>query len=227
VLDPGGYDLISVNKSISSVQAGILPSGADAVTISAGANDAVRLRGLFIEAATPGSNTGIHIVSAGSVYIDHCSIRGFATGISLESTGVTKVFVSDCEITLKHDGPDAEHDGRAFLSPVQQVAPNATARAEQSEAPAPSAGAIASAPSHEPGERHQHQAGGAGDDAVLDMHAGDAGLMPGEEARQRIRRHHEINDGNGDQGGAQNDTNGFHGGPSVGSNRARGAEAAA
>jgi hypothetical protein len=119
VLDPGGYDLISVNKSISSVQAGILPSGADAVTISAGANDAVRLRGLFIEAATPGSNTGIHIVSAGSVYIDHCSIRGFATGISLESTGVTKVFVSDCEITLKHDGPDAEHDGRAFLSPVQ------------------------------------------------------------------------------------------------------------
>lgn len=122
MLDPGGYDLISVNKSISSVQAGILPSGADAVTISAGANDAVRLRGLFIEAATPGSNTGIHIVSAGSVYIDHCSIRGFATGISLESTGVTKVFVSDCAIALNTAGVQAaQGQGEVVLDGIRLV----------------------------------------------------------------------------------------------------------
>src|ERR1700733_1639038 len=59
-----------------------------------------------------------------------------------------------------------------------------------------------SPPPHPHACREQHHADDAGDDAVLDMRVGDAGLVTGEKARQLIRRHHEI-DGGDDQ---QNDS---------------------
>jgi hypothetical protein len=126
VLDPGGYgQLVAVNKSISVItdgaQAGILVSGTDAITISAGPNDVVRLHGLFIESVAQGG-VGIRIVSADAVYIDHCSIRGFKIGISLGSAGVTKVFLSDCSISLSDTGIQAtQGQGEVVLDGVRLV----------------------------------------------------------------------------------------------------------
>jgi hypothetical protein len=126
VLDPGGYgQLVAVNKSISVItdgaQAGILVSGTDAITINAGPNDVVRLHGLFIESVAQGG-VGIRIVSAGAVYIDHCSIRGFKIGISLDSAGATKVFLSDCSISLSDTGIQAtQGQGEVVLDGVRLV----------------------------------------------------------------------------------------------------------
>jgi hypothetical protein len=59
-LDPGGYGTVTITKSISIVsplgEAGVLvPSGGTGITISAGANDTINLRGLIIEGGSLGA----------------------------------------------------------------------------------------------------------------------------------------------------------------------------
>jgi hypothetical protein len=55
VLDPAGYGSLTINKAISIVNDGvgtagvIVPSGGVGITINAGPNDAVSLRGLSVE----------------------------------------------------------------------------------------------------------------------------------------------------------------------------------
>jgi hypothetical protein len=78
VLDPAGYGAVTISKSIS-IQghdfSGIsTPIGGTAITINAGANDVVNLRGLIVEGAGIG-NTGIQYNSGGRLNIQNCVVR--------------------------------------------------------------------------------------------------------------------------------------------------------
>jgi len=80
VLDPAGYGAMTITKAISIVNDGIgtagviVPSGGTGITINAGANDAVSLRGLSIEGNGLGA-TGIQFNTGLSLTVENCVIR--------------------------------------------------------------------------------------------------------------------------------------------------------
>jgi Right handed beta helix region len=80
VLDTSGYGPLTIDKAISIVNDGVgtssilVPSGGIGITINAGANDAINLRGLNIEGGGTGA-TGITFNSGKSLTITNCVIR--------------------------------------------------------------------------------------------------------------------------------------------------------
>jgi hypothetical protein len=103
VLDTAGYGTVIINRAISivnpgGVEAGILvPSGGTAITINAGASDAIILRGLTVEGAGIGG-TGIAFNSGGSLVIRNSVIRNFTGACILfqpNTAGVSHLNVSD------------------------------------------------------------------------------------------------------------------------------------
>lgn len=108
VLDSAGYGSIVIGKAISIVGdgsvAGVLGSaGGTAVTINAGPNDAVTLRGLTIEGAGV-ATYGVVLKSGGYVEVSRCVVTAFTeTGIDLQVTsGAPRVVISDT--TLSRNG---------------------------------------------------------------------------------------------------------------------------
>jgi hypothetical protein len=94
VLEPAGYGPVTITKSISIVNDGVgtaaigVESG-NAITINAGANDSVHLRGLTIDGLGRAAN-GIQFNSGARVDIENCVVRGFfaVAGINISpSTG--------------------------------------------------------------------------------------------------------------------------------------------
>src|ERR1700676_2628000 len=77
VLGTAGYGTLTISKAISIVngggfEAGIaVPSGGIGITINAGTNDAIQLRGLTMEGAGCGYN-GIVFNSGGSLTVTNC-----------------------------------------------------------------------------------------------------------------------------------------------------------
>jgi Right handed beta helix region len=103
VLDPAGYGSLTINKAISIVNDGvgtagvIVPSGnlGVGITINAGSNDAVSLRGLSIEGAGVGG-TGIIFNSGASLTVENCVIRHMTSnGIYFVSTSASALTVSN------------------------------------------------------------------------------------------------------------------------------------
>src|SRR5690242_17120526 len=84
-LDPGGFGAVTITKSIaidcSEVFGSVLVSGTNGIVISA-AGIKVVLRNLDIQGLAV-SPTGVNILTAADVVIDHCRIAGFTTGISV------------------------------------------------------------------------------------------------------------------------------------------------
>jgi hypothetical protein len=81
VLDPAGYGPLTITHGISiqghgfgSITQGT--SGANAITINAGASDAITLNGLLLDGTNTGQY-GIEVDTAGSVQILNCVIRHF------------------------------------------------------------------------------------------------------------------------------------------------------
>jgi len=99
VLDPAGYGALIINKAIS-IQghgfAGIAATGgATAITINAGANDKVSLRGLLIDGVGTGLN-GITFNTGGSLDIQECLVRNFTNvGIDFSPGGTSTLVISD------------------------------------------------------------------------------------------------------------------------------------
>ena len=93
VLDPAGYGSLVITKSINIINegvgvAGILASpGGNGVTINAGANDVVVLRGLAIEGARVGAN-GVVFNSGGQLTISNCLVQNFAGNNSTAGNGI-------------------------------------------------------------------------------------------------------------------------------------------
>jgi len=111
VLDPAGYGPLTITHGISIQAHGFAgitqaTSMATAITISAGASDAITLNGLLIDGAGTGGY-GIVIYTAGSVQILNCVIRFFVNhGIILYTTNtpvnllVSDTVASDSEVGI-------------------------------------------------------------------------------------------------------------------------------
>ena len=99
ILDSGDFGPVTINKSVSLVSSGPLGGiqigTGTAITINAGANDKVVLRGLTIDGLGTGLN-GISFVSGGSLYIEDCTINNFSQyGLDFAPTnGTGKLFIT-------------------------------------------------------------------------------------------------------------------------------------
>ena len=88
--DPAGYGAITITKAISIVNDGVgtagmlAPAAGNAITINAGASDAIQLRGLTIEGAGVGYN-GIVFNSGGSLTVTNCVAQNFVYSGSFPS----------------------------------------------------------------------------------------------------------------------------------------------
>lgn len=84
VIETGSYAGATITKSVKiNVPSGAVAFSALSLTINAGVNDVVVVRGATMKALTPGSGNAIDIVSAGSVLIENCVIDGWARGVNV------------------------------------------------------------------------------------------------------------------------------------------------
>ena len=108
-LDPGGFGGVTITKSITircdHVEAGVLVSGTNGITVAAGATDRVILEGLDIEGLGTGLQ-GVSITSGKEIYIIRCSIRHFTgNGVNMtSSTSGGHVFINDSFILFNAGG---------------------------------------------------------------------------------------------------------------------------
>ena len=118
VLDPGGFGAVTITKAITIAsegagEGGVLVSGTNGVTVSAGANDVVVLRGLQFEGAGTGLNA-VKFNSGKALVIENSTMRGFnASGATngfginfAPSSGSTSLLVRETSI-LKNGTPPA------------------------------------------------------------------------------------------------------------------------
>jgi hypothetical protein len=102
-LDPGGFGTVTITKSITingdATTAGILAAGANGVTVNAGANDVVILRGLSINGATTGLS-GVRYLAGGMLVVEHSTIYGFTqNGIIVSVSSGGNLSVKDTTLT--------------------------------------------------------------------------------------------------------------------------------
>src|SRR5689334_23122522 len=103
VLNSANYGPVTINKAISITSegavAGVLATSGVGITVSAGANDVVTLRGLGIDGANTGS-TGIQFNSGKSLTIQKSFVRNFTnSGISFAPSATATLFISDTAVT--------------------------------------------------------------------------------------------------------------------------------
>jgi hypothetical protein len=99
VLDSADYGPVTINKAVTITSEGALAevqaSTGTAITINAGANDIVYLRGLSIDGGNSGV-IGIKFTAGKSLNIQKSAIRSFTnSGISFTPTGASTLIVSD------------------------------------------------------------------------------------------------------------------------------------
>jgi hypothetical protein len=107
VLDSAGYGPVTINQAVSivvppGIYAGVsvTVAGTDGIVVNAGAADEVILRGLTIN--NQGGNNGIVFNSGAALYVESCTIRGFAlpsmANLKFAPGGASKLFVKDSYI---------------------------------------------------------------------------------------------------------------------------------
>jgi hypothetical protein len=111
-LDPGSYGPVTITKSISidgqAQQASISASGATGITVN-GAGIVVNIRNLSINGEFTTTGSGIRILNADAVNIDHCTIMNFSgtasvgRGVSIE-TAVANVRVTVDNSVIYNNG---------------------------------------------------------------------------------------------------------------------------
>jgi hypothetical protein len=109
VLDPAGYGSLTITHAISIVNDGVgtasilVPLGGVGITINAGTNDAVSLRGLTIDGAGLGQ-TGIAFHSGQSLTLENCVIRHVnSDGIDFFPNGDTNLLVQNTVVADNHE----------------------------------------------------------------------------------------------------------------------------
>jgi hypothetical protein len=115
VIDPGGFGAVTITKSITidgtPFLAGVLGAGTNGITVNitdpTDTASAVILRGLDIEGITTGLS-GVNILSAKRVIIDHCNIFGYSTaGVRIVTSAALptiNVMIRNSAITNNTDG---------------------------------------------------------------------------------------------------------------------------
>jgi hypothetical protein len=101
VLDPTGYGSLAITTAVTIDGHGwaeLNAPGGDVVSIKAGPNDVVNLRGLTVIGGGSAVN-GINFITGGTLNIQHSVVRGFLnSGIEVEAAS-SKVTVSDTVVS--------------------------------------------------------------------------------------------------------------------------------
>jgi hypothetical protein len=103
VLDSANYGPVTINKAVTITSegavAGVLATSGVGITISAGVNDVINLRGLDIDGGNSGS-IGIQFNSGQSLNIQKSLIRNFTkSGISFMPSAASALFISDTVVS--------------------------------------------------------------------------------------------------------------------------------
>src|SRR5262249_31818932 len=132
ILDPGGYGPATITKAISIVNDGVGEAGVtettaiDAITVAAGVNDEVNLRGLTLVGGGVGNN-GVTITGGGLVKIENSVIRGFLhQGINMIPSSNSKLVVLDTTLSSNFGtgvavDPSGNVTVRAVFKRVQSI----------------------------------------------------------------------------------------------------------
>jgi hypothetical protein len=137
-LDPGGFGAVTITKSITldggGNTAGVLVSGTNGVVVDDGGTGSivVVLRGLDINGlGTGGGNpanfgiNGIKIISAKAVYVENCTIQGFAqNGIDFEPATNCQLFVTST--IVRNNDLNGSSPAGIFVHPTGGVTAMAT-----------------------------------------------------------------------------------------------------
>jgi hypothetical protein len=104
-LDAGDFLPVEITKAVtidggSGVAGVTVPVVASAITVNAGANDAVTLRNLSIN-ATAGID-GINVLGGRTILVENCVISGFSTGIRMEPQGAMTATIANT--TVRNNG---------------------------------------------------------------------------------------------------------------------------
>jgi hypothetical protein len=122
VLDPGGFGVVTITKSITingdGTLAGILSAGTTGIIVNAGANDVIYIRNVSINGAGTGLN-GIRFLAGKALHVENCNIYGIGNntagngnGIFANLTGSGLLFVKDTNIkTCAVSGVTAQSSG--------------------------------------------------------------------------------------------------------------------
>jgi len=110
-IDPGAYGAVTITKAMmircDYVEAGVLASGTNGITINAGANDAVFLSGLDIHGGGTGFN-GIRLLAGGSLHIQNSVIRAFnganGLGVLFAPSAASQLTILDSTIADNGNG---------------------------------------------------------------------------------------------------------------------------
>lgn len=108
VLDPGGFGVVTITKSITingdGTLAGILNAGTNGIIVNAGANDIVYIRNVSINGAGTGLN-GIRYLAGKALHVENCNIYGQGNntvgngnGIVVSVGATALLFVKDTNI---------------------------------------------------------------------------------------------------------------------------------
>jgi hypothetical protein len=107
-LDPGGFGGVTIIKAMTLncpyTLGSILVAGGPGITVAAGVNDRVSLRGIQLQGinqtASPGTN-GIRITGAQAVSIEDCVVTNFGQSgiIDNRTAGSTKLFIRNSVIS--------------------------------------------------------------------------------------------------------------------------------
>jgi hypothetical protein len=96
VLTSGSYGgtSITVTKSVSvDVAPGVVALSNSPIQVLAGPSDTVVLRGLPMNAATPGTGDALDFFAGGALYVENCVIDGWNGSISFFATGSPRVHI--------------------------------------------------------------------------------------------------------------------------------------
>lgn len=107
VLDSADYGPVTITKSVTITSegavAGLLAANGAAITITAGANDVVHLRGLDLDGAGTGSY-GIVFNSGRALTVQKSAVRAFAnSGINFTPSAASALFVADTTLSNNRD----------------------------------------------------------------------------------------------------------------------------
>ena len=115
VLDPAGYGSITITKAISIVNDGVGTAGVqqsnpgqDAITINAGTNDRIYLRGLEIEGLGV-ARAGIVFNTGGQLTVKNCVVQGFkdvGINVQLSSAAFTGSFFLLADVVVSANAGD-------------------------------------------------------------------------------------------------------------------------
>jgi hypothetical protein len=110
-IDSAGFGSVTIFMSVTitspnGVEAGSVPAiNADSITIRAGANDVVSLRGLTLEGAKVEGSSGISVLSVGKLDVIDCMIRDYSEdGIRAQSSSPATIAISNSYFSNNDDG---------------------------------------------------------------------------------------------------------------------------